>query len=207
MEATVTAILLIGALWLFREVRGAEEKLKDVLEDNAALIAKHELDMAILTKKGNKMAQKHKHHDAIVAWAAGLDIQRRSFMTNYEWADLEDGGEPCFNGSTEWRIKPEPPEKVYPVTRLTTEELYEIWKRPALPIGALTNVANAALRHAIDWCQVAPVVEGKVKIYYSGFAAKHRDARDMAIAKAVRDWYVSDKDDAQLARLIANVKD
>ena len=53
MEAAVTALVLIGiALWLFCEVRGAEKKLEDVLADNTALIAKHDRDMAILTKKG-----------------------------------------------------------------------------------------------------------------------------------------------------------
>lgn len=92
--------------------------------------------------------KEHKHSDLIVAWARGADIQVR---VNFEWYD---DPKPCWNNDVEYRIKPTPPAKQYPKTLMSLGELSQ-----AMPFrtGDLQDVANAALRHAIDNGQVAPL--------------------------------------------------
>lgn len=48
---------------------------------------------------------KHKHYDAIVAWANGEKIQCRNSV-NFPWRDL--GSEPLWNPDIQYRAKPVP---------------------------------------------------------------------------------------------------
>lgn len=48
---------------------------------------------------------KHKHYDAIVAWANGEKIQCRNSV-NFPWRDL--GSEPLWNPNIQYRVKPSP---------------------------------------------------------------------------------------------------
>jgi hypothetical protein len=50
--------------------------------------------------------KKHKHYDAIVAWAEGKPIQHRESGT-YKWRDCEGMLAPIFTDSYEYRVKPE----------------------------------------------------------------------------------------------------
>lgn len=51
------------------------------------------------------MGQKHKHHDLIVAWASGADIEYR-LHKDLEWRLCKDNS-PIWDELTEYRIKPE----------------------------------------------------------------------------------------------------
>jgi hypothetical protein len=48
------------------------------------------------------MAERHKHADLIHAWCEGAEIE---VQTNGEWLHI---GRPNWNGSVEYRIRPEP---------------------------------------------------------------------------------------------------
>ncbi len=48
------------------------------------------------------MTQPHKHHDCIVAWAKGSQIQYKSQSS---WRDVTS---PSWDYDTEYRVKPEP---------------------------------------------------------------------------------------------------
>jgi hypothetical protein len=72
------------------------------------------------------------------------------------------------------------PAKQYPVTEMTMDELRSIWAGEPRVDDGLTAIANAALRHAIDNGQVLDSAE-----FNRLFG--ERAARDMAIAKAVRE--------------------
>jgi hypothetical protein len=91
------------------------------------------------------------------------------------------------------------PAKVYPETRMTGAELFDIVQSTApafrMTVMGVPSIephmvaaANAALRHAIDAGQVVPTAEANqnaLEHYHSGLGV--RAARDMAIAEAVRD--------------------
>lgn len=127
---------------------------------------------------------KHKHAEVIKAWVEDMDTPMQFWNEELKgWLDVV--GSPLFNTQLEYRIKPEPPAKVYPETGMTPDELYEIWRQPAVPTGAMTNVANAVLRHAIDNDQVVPMAE--VLTMARALRPRERAARDMVIAKAVQD--------------------
>lgn len=155
----------------------------------------------------------HKHAEWIKAKADGQAIQY-TLARGAGWHDMDDG-DWGFHASLMFRIKPAAPVVEYPVTRMSTDELYEIWRSPAVPIGALTNVANAALRHAIDSQQVIRMAE--VQEIASQLGKEKRAARDLAVAKEVvtsLQWVFSDHPagvwqrygEGHLKELIARVK-
>lgn len=129
------------------------------------------------------MADK-KHATEIRAWLDGADIQRRH-IPDGEWWDDSD---PTFLAGLEYRIKPTPPSKQYPITAMSASELSQ-----SFGLGVdVRRFANEVLRHAIDNGQVAPLEA------YSQCAAdllkaeetirklnEARHQRDMAVAKAV----------------------
>ena len=50
---------------------------------------------------------KHKHHDCIVAWAEGKQIQAK-FHTSKFWEDWDSDKSPNWFNDVDYRIKPEP---------------------------------------------------------------------------------------------------
>ena len=155
---------------------------------------------------------KHKHHDVIVAWAAGAEIEY--LTTGGFWSAATS---PIWDESRQYRIKPEPPAKSYPVTGMTGQD-YAAALCCSIVMDAhkCERIANAALRHAIDSGQVAYPV---VTVQYFGSmeeAVKRNAARDLAIAEAVREvcqesifdrWTDDDFAKMNLAAIIATVKD
>lgn len=150
---------------------------------------------------------KHKHCDLIVAWANGAQIQY--IDGSGAWCDCFKN-EPCWVEEDEYRIKPEPPAKVYPETRMTNAELE---KSVSCCVHELRGAANAALRHAIDSGQVytpQDVYDMKKELMRGS-----RAARDMEIAEAVlnailakeasNSWLIAYRPD--LPAIIATVKD
>lgn len=122
----------------------------------------------------------HIHRDAIVAWAGGAIIQNRP-RGAMDWTDCVHV--PEWNSTHEYRVKPD-----YPASRMTTPELREA-ARIAVCVSppfadhsaaVFRAVADASLRHACDADQVVRREE-----FDRAMAA--REARDIAIAFAVRD--------------------
>lgn len=116
----------------------------------------------------------HVHAEVIKAYADGAQIEFRH-APNREW---EGVAQPHFDVGTEYRIKPEPP--AYPVTQMSIAELTRAYNDNQ-HINGLAGIANTALRHAIDAGQIITMADHHEEM------AKHDDARDMAIAEAVRD--------------------
>lgn len=91
------------------------------------------------------MNKPHIHAEAIKAWADGAVIQFQN-SPDGNWFDVE--GEPTWHKSLGYRIKPEPK---YPETRMTGEELRELYMRDqGIPQQSHIVVANAAIRRAIQ---------------------------------------------------------
>jgi len=68
---------------------------------------------------------KHKHHDLIVAWARGAQIQvgaQYKDGTKSVWQDIQIT--PMWNKNTEYRIKP---EREYPKSGLSDLELKNLY--------------------------------------------------------------------------------
>lgn len=105
----------------------------------------------------------HKHAEVIKAWANGATIEARHLGAGGSWSSwraFQDGETPHWNLPIEFRVKP---EKVYPETQMTAEELSNVVSRlvfvmsvSGADIGHQERraIANAALRHAIDSGQV-----------------------------------------------------
>lgn len=91
----------------------------------------------------------HPHAKAIHAFADGFDIE--SCPPSGGW-NLD--GDPNWRADWQFRIKP---EKVYPETLMSYAELEQA--RVGVVGHCNTNVANAAIRHAIDADQVVPMAE------------------------------------------------
>lgn len=126
----------------------------------------------------------HIHAEAIKQWADGAKIEysHRSGV----WVPCV--ATPVWEVNTEYRVKPELPAKVYPVTGMTGEELHDAFiefdggTRPSM-VGAV----NVAIRHAIDANEILTIADHQAAI--AEFGEKLRDAasgREMAIAEAVR---------------------
>lgn len=153
--------------------------------------------------------QAHKHAEVIKAWADGAQVQVQ--MSPGRWSDV---AEPNFNPANEYRIKPSETERVYPVTAMTNTQLSHAfdpsaWFAPD-QMDNLRKAVNAALRHACDYGTVVTRQEFKAvaeeakcatnSLIAAGFtyrggelwkpplgnAYTNRNARDMAVAKAVR---------------------
>lgn len=140
------------------------------------------------------MGQKHKHHDVIVAWAADQS-KTVQYFEDGEWVDIVPGFA-SWSPNTDYRIKPEPPAKVYPKTLMTNTQINEAIvtdKTQLVSFGATEagrRVANAALCHAIDAKQVI-ATEDAARDHLDIIQKMNlfREQRDMAIAIAVSNWY------------------
>lgn len=158
------------------------------------------------------MGQPHKHVEVIKAWADGAEI---------EWREVGDSWRPArtppFLDQIEYRIKPEPPAKVYPQTRMTQSD-YNAAINTFAHVGTCTSIANAALRHAIDNNQVITVADHKAEMEklslgLRDYQLERHAARDMAIARAVEEVYCklvphkTPNSDYYLECIIATVKD
>jgi hypothetical protein len=123
----------------------------------------------------------HKWHKEICAWAEGKEIQ---YNSRGMWEDFDSQYDPNWKSETiEWRIKPAEPEREYPQTQMTGDELDVIYMDT--PAGDLNEdfiaVANAALRHACDNGQIVTRAE-------FDRAVGDRQKRDKAIALAVGEY-------------------
>jgi hypothetical protein len=99
----------------------------------------------------------HKHAEVIHAWADGAQIQWRNYAKGEdEWSDHPNYlPPPAWLGTCQYRVKPEPPAKVYPVTQMALEQIMDVVRTTPGQYGeAYIAIANAALRHAIDAGQV-----------------------------------------------------
>jgi hypothetical protein len=104
----------------------------------------------------------HPHAEVIKAWADGAQVQFQYYATK-EWGD---DNSPQFHVERQYRVKP---EKVYPVTRMAHSEMFTVYashlrckhgyNSVTAETSGLAEVANAALRHAIDADQVVPMAE------------------------------------------------
>ncbi|MDB6084674.1 MAG: hypothetical protein JWN43_2555, partial [Gammaproteobacteria bacterium] len=85
----------------------------------------------------------HVHAEVIKAWADGAAIQYRN-ISGSTWFDIGGDG-PAWNLNWEYRVKP---EKVYPVTRMTQNEMSMAFCAPSpnSTDAAREALANAALR-------------------------------------------------------------
>lgn len=87
------------------------------------------------------MNKPHVHKDVIIAYANGANIQYCEFGT---WIDTDA---PSFHPSCEYRIKP---EREYPVTSLSMDDLYVIYAGHCMPLPCvLVKIANAAIKQYI----------------------------------------------------------
>jgi hypothetical protein len=131
----------------------------------------------------------HVHAEVIKAWASGEQIQMRTSPAE-KWRDMTLT-HPHWDVA-EYRIKP---EKVYPATQMGHFELARafmpridgVWSSEAAK-----NIANAALRHAIDAGQIITMADHQDALLtladnLRGVEIARHAARDMAIAVAVRD--------------------
>jgi hypothetical protein len=104
----------------------------------------------------------HRHAEAIRAFADGAQIEYRD-NAGVEWQATQH---PFFDSSFEYRVKS---ERVYPETQMARATMFDIYAwylRTKLgydsvgaETGGLTEVVNAAIRHACDAQQVVPMAE------------------------------------------------
>ena len=117
-----------------------------------------------------------KHKEVIEAWLNGAQVQHKDCAG--QWEDSEQD-QPGFFGHMEYRIKPAEPERVYPKTQMTMDELRGITEKYAYD-NLLVNMCNAALRHACDAGQIVTREE-------FDRAVEDRRKRDLAVAQEVVD--------------------
>jgi hypothetical protein len=126
----------------------------------------------------------HKHAEVIKAWADGAAIE---CLSHVSWVACPG---PSWQDYGEYRVKPEPPTMVYPVTQMKYAALTKAYN-DGVPDG-LTSIANAALRHAIDAGQIITAADHQDALTTLGNnlrdieIARHA-GRDMAIAEVVRE--------------------
>lgn len=98
----------------------------------------------------------HKHAEIIKAWAEGHQIQWQD--CKQLWHDVK---KPDWDVHTNYRVKPAEPEKSYPVTQMKMEDFNAALRRAdareGLALHVAGEIANAALRHAIDSGQVVAI--------------------------------------------------
>lgn len=142
---------------------------------------------------------KHKYAEVIKQWA---DDQTKVIECRHrdteEWKVVYS---PSWFEDTQYRVKP---EHIYPETKMSETELCLTFQGKGLHYG-LRDIANAAIRHAIDAGQVA-IPDTKKYVDQLGFVVTndHRAVRDMAIAKAV--WHEAEQifNDGQLGKTACN---
>lgn len=97
--------------------------------------------------------EKHIHYDMIVEWAANPSrvVQYPDVISGKEfWYDCPN--QPAWNPETRYRFKPEEPERVFPTTSLTDEELSSTFNTTGgwnMLDDGLKAVANAAIKRYI----------------------------------------------------------
>jgi hypothetical protein len=143
-----------------------------------------------LTDKSITGRVPHKHAEAIKAWADGWQIEYRPDRQQH-WTLCGHAFKPSWSEEYEYRVKP---EKVYPVTQMTTADFNSALagdRESLVSEGTAIRIANAALRHAIDANQIIAMAEHQDALIALGQnlrgveIARHA-ARDMAIAEAVQ---------------------
>jgi hypothetical protein len=123
--------------------------------------------------------QPRAHHDIIIAWANGEQIQYRK-DAGMAWTDCAD---PAFVADYEYRVKP---AREYPQSDMSNGQLHAAFMEgtghacPSWNSAGCRAVANAALKDAIDQGQVVTREE-------FDRAIGDRKKRDFAVAEAVRD--------------------
>lgn len=157
------------------------------------------------------MSKAHKHAEVIKAWADGQPIEMR-YVAGGTWEPLLCDA-PHWD-APEYRVKP---ERIYPVTLMTATEVRDVFNNcGAMPDGLdWVEIANVALRHAIDAGQVV-TAEGHAnevadihRLWTTAIAEMHkeREARDMAVAKEVQGaCFHMDARDIDLVDIICGVR-
>lgn len=87
----------------------------------------------------------------VIAWANGEAIQWWS-IDQQEWIDCDKLAPPDWNSNVTYRIKPEAPNKVYPESSLTLEELRKILNinRGLMSPVMAKIIANEAIKRYIQ---------------------------------------------------------
>jgi len=95
--------------------------------------------------------EKHIHHDMIVEWAANPSrvVQYLDVISGKEfWYDCPN--QPAWNPETRYQFKPEEPERVFPTTSLTDDELQAVFdKSNGDFVEVYRDIANAAIKRYI----------------------------------------------------------
>jgi hypothetical protein len=94
-------------------------------------------------EKEKNMAKPHKHAEFIKAWADGLEVEVQ--VANGQWADV--GESPSWSVNNTYRIKP---EREYPETGLTDDELMDLWCQSGGVTQSLRRVVNAGIKRYIQ---------------------------------------------------------
>jgi hypothetical protein len=94
-------------------------------------------------EKEKNMAKPHKHAEFIKAWADGVAIQVRTGPLSWDYI----GDSPSWSESCEYRISP---EKTYPETTLTDQELTLLWNQSGGVTQSLRRVVNAGIKRYIQ---------------------------------------------------------
>lgn len=125
-----------------------------------------------------------------------------------------------FNGrwqdEMEYRVKPEPPAKLYPVTGMRNGDLCSAYFNGGNvsrheEVAAYRRIANAALRHAIDAHQVVTTAEHQAGL--DRLAHNLRDVaidrdkmRDLAIAETARALCLEQIRDTAVRRAVMDIQ-
>ena len=155
------------------------------------------------------MNKPHKHAEIIKDWAEGAEIEAR-FPPNGVWVPAT---KPAWDEHTEYRVKPVPAVE----TNMTGQDLGMFCSPGGSWISDARDIANAAIARALADGQVVPKEEyDRLAAQYTevqGLAfelQKRGAARDMAVAKIVRDTMICTSqaysNDADLAAIIGSVK-
>lgn len=95
--------------------------------------------------------QKHIHYDMIVEWAANHSRVVQYWNTkDCAWYDAPHDNKPAWNPETRYRFKPEEPERVFPTTSLTDDELTTLFDVTLGGVAdALKAIANESIKRYI----------------------------------------------------------
>lgn len=98
--------------------------------------------------------QKHIHYDMIVEWAANPSrvVEYYDEEDTDDWQDCRDSGVgvPVWDENVQYRFKPEEPERVFPTTSLTDDELWEAYSEGySTSVDSYRDIANAAIKRYI----------------------------------------------------------
>ena len=95
--------------------------------------------------------QKHIHYDMIVEWAANPSRVIQFYDDEYYdcgWKDVT-GQPPMWHTDKRYRFKPEEPERVFPTTSLTDDELITAYCQEHISTEQYRNIANEAIKRYI----------------------------------------------------------